>query len=347
MKIAANRVDTFAGKPDPAARAVLVFGADAGLVRERVDKLVRGVVEDLADPFRVCELTAAVLKDDPARLADEAAAIALTGGRRVVRVRDAGDSLTQLIGRFLDNPIGDALIVVEAGALEARSSLKKLFEGADNAASLACYAAEGAELQRFVVETLRQHGLMIADDALEFLVAHLGGDRMVTRSELDKLALYLGAAAKTATFDDVTACVGDSAALALDDVILAAFDGAGETMMRALSRAGFEGINAVAILRAAQRHAQRLHLALGFMAQGQTPESAMRALRPPVFFRAESQFRAQLRTWSARQIATIMERLVETEARCKTTGAPAEALCGQALAEIGLIARNLARRSAA
>lgn len=347
MKVAANRADAFSSRPDPAACAVLLFGPDTGLVRERADRLARSVVADLSDPFRVTDLSAGTLKGDPARLADEAASLALTGGRRVVRVRDAGDGLADAFAHLLDNFVGEALVVVEAGELEARSRLRKLFEAANNGAAIACYVEAGAELQRFIQDTLRQRGLSASDDAMEFLLGHLGGDRMVTRSELDKLALYVGDAAKQVTLDDAIACVGDSAALVLDDIAFGAFEGDGEGLVRALGRAAFEGVNGVAILRAAQRHAQRLHLALGLIAGGRTPEAAVKALRPPVFFKIESRFRAQLRLWSPRQIAGAMERLVEAEARCKTTGMPADAVCGQVLAEIALIARTLARRGAA
>lgn len=90
MKI--QRGDSFAAKPDPKIRAVLIYGPDAGLVRERLNIMTKAVAGAVDDPFRVIEFTADVLSDDPARLPDEAAAMALTGGRRVVRIRDAGDS---------------------------------------------------------------------------------------------------------------------------------------------------------------------------------------------------------------------------------------------------------------
>ncbi|MBM3597367.1 MAG: DNA polymerase III subunit delta [Alphaproteobacteria bacterium] len=347
MKVATNRAEAFAGRPDPAARAILVYGPDAGMVRERAERLARSVTDDISDPFRVAELSGAALKDKPARLADEAAAMSLTGGRRVVRVRDATDGLAELFGRFLEHPLGDALIVVEAAALEARSSLRKVFESADNAAALACYVESGAELKRFVVDALRELGRAATDDALEFLVSHLGSDRLVTRRELDKLILYVGADTRQVTLDHVMACIGDIAALAMDDMAFAAFDGNHENLIRALGRAGAEGISPVALLRAAQRHAQRLHLAAGLVAGGATPDIAMKSLRPPVFFRLLGQFRKQLQLWSPSQLAAQMERLVEAELRCKSTGLPADAVCGQALAEIALTARALARRSGA
>jgi len=77
MKLPASRVAAFLHQPDPAIRAVLLYGPDAGLIRERADTLARGVCPDLHDPFRVADLSAAALAADPARLADEAAQMSL------------------------------------------------------------------------------------------------------------------------------------------------------------------------------------------------------------------------------------------------------------------------------
>src|SRR6516165_6273863 len=114
MRLAPSRIAAFLQRPDPEIRAVLLYGPDEGLVRERAAAVARSVCPDLKDPFRVAELTAAVLAADPARLADEAAQLSLTGGRRVVRVRGAGDGLAKLFGEFLKTALDDALIVVEA-----------------------------------------------------------------------------------------------------------------------------------------------------------------------------------------------------------------------------------------
>src|SRR5712691_8070383 len=117
MKLAGGRVEAFLRRPDPDIRAVLLYGPDAGLVRERAEAVARTVCPDLRDPFRVADLAASVLAADPARLADEAAQISLTGGRRVIRVREAGDALAPLFARFLADAVGDTLVVAEAGDL--------------------------------------------------------------------------------------------------------------------------------------------------------------------------------------------------------------------------------------
>lgn len=333
MKLTGARIGAFLRKPDPAVRAVLVYGPDHGLVRERVEVLMRHVVPDLSDPFRVAELTGSALKDDPARLADETAALSLTGGERVVRVREAGDSLSAVFKTWLAAPSGTAPVVVEAGELSARSSLRKLFESADNAAALPCYPDEGRDLETVIHETLRPHGLTVEADALTYLIDHLGSDRAVTRGELEKLALYKGGPGKV-TLVDATACVGDNAGLSIDDVVSAAAGGDTAGLEKALQRAYAEGTGPVPLLRAMQRHLHRLQIVAAAMAAGRPVEAAISGFRPPLHFRVADQMRAQARRWPLERIASALEILTEAEIDCKSTGMPAEIIGGRALLRI-------------
>src|SRR4051812_43843385 len=131
MKIDARRADGFIAKPDPAVRAILLYGPDTGLVRERMVALTKAIAGSNDDPFRTAEFSADILRGDPAKLGDEAAALALTGGRRVVRFRDAGDSVAQVFGDWLESPLGDGLVIVTAGELTPRAKIRVVFEDSD------------------------------------------------------------------------------------------------------------------------------------------------------------------------------------------------------------------------
>ncbi|HJO72633.1 MAG TPA: DNA polymerase III subunit delta [Rhodospirillales bacterium] len=333
MKITARRVGGFLRGPDPQVRCVLIYGPDQGLARERADILTRGVVEDVRDPFLVVELSGASLRGDPVRLADEAAALAFTGGRRVVRVRDATDGLGSVFKGLLADTRDGALVIVEAGELGSRSSLRRLFEGADNAAAIPCYPDDARGLAGVIVETLEHHGLSAPADVIAYLADNLGADRMMTRNELEKVALYKGEPGSL-TLGDVMACVGDGAATSLDAVALATASGDGPDLDHAMRRAFMEGISPVAVLRVVARHFLRLHLASGLMVQGRSMDQAMAALKPRVIFSVAERFRSQLRRWPAERLGRALEILTEAELECKSTGRPPEVICGRALIRI-------------
>ncbi len=355
MKITASRIDRFLLNPGPDIAGVLLFGPDQGLVRERAVALTQTVVDDLGDPFLVVELTGAAIKADPAILGDEARQFSMTGGRKVIRVMEAADGIAQAFSEFLDGPKCESFVVVEAGNLGPQSTLRKLFQKAGNAASIGCYEDDARGLIGVINETLGRHGLTATPDALAFLSANLGGNRLVTRGELEKLALYAGGAetgprdkgggdkrtgAKVAvSLEDAIACIGDSAAMSLDFVAYAMASGKARTLDRALQRALMEGTSPVGILRAAGRHLQRLHLTLGMVEKGMPAKKAVDALKPQVIFKFKDEFLAQVRRWTGNRLSQAMEIVTEAEIDCKTTGFPDVSGCHRALIRIAQAAR--------
>ncbi len=342
MKLAARQAERFVQEPDPSVRAVLLYGPDAGLRRERSAALLAKIVADPADPFAVSELTAAQLSDDPARLADEAAALVFGGGRRFVRVRDAGDKVTAVVKDFLADSPGEAFVVIEADDLPARSSLRKLFEADKHAAALACYHDDSRSLDVVVRGFFADAGVGISREAVGFLATQLGGDRQMTRRELEKVLLFKGTGSGEITLEDAETCVGDSALLSLDDVALATGAGNLAGLERALTRSFNEGNSPISLLRAVARHFQRVHAVSG--AAGSV-EEAMKRLRPPVFWKTATAFKAQAEAWRPEHVVRAMDKLLEAEAACKRTGAPAETLASRALLEIAANAPGRRRRS--
>jgi len=341
VKLAGQRIGPFLRDPG-AMRGVLLFGPDEGLVRERGEGLLRLIAGAVDDPFRVSELAREAVAQDPALLADAMSALAMTGGRRAVRLREATDALAEAALAALAAP-GEAFLVVEAGDLPKRSELRRLFEGAEDAAAIGCYPDTGAALERVIGEELRAQGVTAEPPALSYLADRLGADRQLTRREIEKLALYAGAGGRV-TLADAAASVGDYAGLSLEDALFAASAGEIAETDRALGLALAEGANPVAVLRAALRHWQRIALAAAAVAGGAGRAEAARGARPPLFYQHQPAFERALGLWDEAACATALERLREAELACKRTGAPDELLARQALLGLaGLAARRGAR----
>ena len=236
--------------------------------------------------------------------------------------------------------MGDALVVAEASDLPARSALRKLFEDAKIAAAIACYVEEGDQLEGFIARTLSAARVKIEQDALEMLAARLGGDRIMTRNEVEKLALYVGAGG-TATVVDVEASVGDAADLSLQDVAFATGSGDMDRLLQSLDRAYAAGESPIRILRAASEHFRRLHVTAARIAKGMALPQAAGMLKPKVFWKQTNEFQAQAKRWPEPWLAAALDRLAQAEIDCKTTGYPDRAICARVLMEVG---RAAARR---
>ncbi len=334
MKLVAARIPSFLRDPGD-CRVVLLFGEDAGMIRDRAEILVRAVAGSLDDPFLVTDLPREEIK----HLTNEAAGLSLMGGRRVVRVRDVTDAATEPVQAMLKTKAG-ALVVLEGPAIASRSKLRTALEAAPDCAAIGCYPEEGRVLEETIRETLRANGAGIEPDALTWLTRQLGADRASTRSELEKLALYVGRGNRV-DIDAAMTCVGDLAGLSLDDAVYAATTGDVATADRALEAAVAEGAAPVQVLRVTLGHLQKLHRArLAMEEQGLTAGDAVKGVRPPVFYQKVGAFTRSLSLWPAATLMAAMAALAEAERGCKRTGWPDHALCRNAVL-------TLARRSAA
>jgi DNA polymerase III subunit delta len=314
-------------------RAVLLYGPDAGLIRERADTLARTVCADLKDPFRVADLSGAALAADPARLADETAQMSLIGGRRVIRLHDVPDRLAGLFAGFLDTAPGDGFIVVEAGDLPGSSALRRVFDTSPRAAAIGCYPDTPRDRAAVIRDTLRAHRITASGEATQYLIEHLGSDRLLTRAELEKLALYAGEGSHV-ELDDVRLSIGDSAALATDDAVMAAAEGDAAKVDRVLDRVFQEGESPVSVVRAMLRHLHRLDVLAARLASGATIAEVMRTARPPIFYRQEDNLKRQLVLWNEAGLRAQLDRIAQAELQMKLTGLPAETVCREVMLAI-------------
>lgn len=333
MKVQAGRADAFLARIDPALKVLLFFGPDTGLVRERADKVVAALAGSPPDPFGYAELTMGDLSVSPSRLSDEMRTVGFGSARRVVFLRDATDAVGATVSDVLSDTVSEGLLILTAGELTARSALRKAVEGSQLGAAIGCYGDSRAGLDAVIRSAFDEGGVSATPDALAHLQANLGGDRRMTRSELEKLALFVGKGG-TVGLAEAQELVGDSAQRELSDIVLAAGDGAHYAMDRALQRAYREGASAIGILRAASGHFQRLLAARAAVDGGDSVDEAVGRLRPPVFWKEKDAFCAQVSRWGRRPLGIVLTRLIETERMCKRSGMPQEALCNRVLLEI-------------
>ncbi|HTR87133.1 MAG TPA: DNA polymerase III subunit delta [Reyranella sp.] len=340
MKIEARQAEAFLKKPDPKIRAVVIYGNDDGLIAERAAQLAKTICPDLNDPFRVVDIAGEALKADPARLATEFGEMSLMGGRRVVRVRPAGEESVAALEALVEAPAGDALIIVEGGNLSPRSGLRTLAETEASLAALPCYMDSAEALEGLVESAARAQGLTVEPDALDWIVERLGGDRGQTRSEIEKLMLYKsGDDSPSITHADAVAVLGDTSAIGIDNVVAATFDGDLVALDRALDRVFAEGGNPVQLVRAVQRHTDQLHLVASHATTGNLESAMFKARGLPRGGPVRQRFERHLRTWPLPRLSAALREILMAELDCKSTGLPDEAIARRLCLRLGQVGR--------
>jgi len=338
--IAAKDVDRFIARPDPAQPIVLVYGPDAGLVRERVDALVRAAVDDPNDPFAFVRIESEELASNPGRLADEANTVPLFGGRRAVLLKvNSRHNIVPSLEAVLDPAPRDCRVIVEAGELRKTAPLRTLFEKAKTAAAVACYPDGERDLARIIDEEMREADLTLAPDARSALAALLGGDRLASRSEIRKLALY-AKDQKTIELADVMAVVANASALGLDRVVDATFAGETRDVEIEFGKARGEGSSPAAIVSAAIRQVANLHKMKLAVEAGDSIEFAMKRGAPPVHFSREKAVGAALRAWTPSRLLRAMAQLAEASLEARRNSALAEAIAQRTLLSLATGARR-------
>jgi DNA polymerase-3 subunit delta len=239
---------------------------------------------------------------------------------------------------LLQGPALAGALIVEAGNLKGDDALKQLFEKTEGAAAIACYPDEARDLSALADEVLSAAGLRIGLPAREALLARLGADRALSRAELDKLVLYVGASGEV-TPDDIEAIVGDASEQTLDRAVTAAASGDGARAVRECDRAIASGESAQTIILATQRYFFRLHRTRAQLDQGRSLDDALRSIRPPLHFKAKDQMSAQLRGWSADRLVRALSGIARAAKTARLTSTLEESLAERLLMDLAKLAR--------
>ncbi len=339
-------VERFLARPPPEVAVCLIHGRDRGGVKERADALAAKVTASPDDPFDVARLTETDLDGDPARLIDELSALSLMGGRRLVRLKLSGDKAgpekvaAEAVKAHLEGSLNpDAFFLIEAGALERASSLRKVCEAAKAAATLPIYEDEVGDVARFVREALAADRVGLSQEAMDIFVARLPKERGVMRQEIERLILYLGpGSGLQAKPADLVDHLGVEPETSLFDAAADAFGARARESQTGLRRARAEGEGGVAVVRALSGHLMRLRRALTLTLTGMAPPEAAKAVG--VFWKQEREFLRQMRSWRLADLDSLQVEILEADRACKSTGSPDDLIAERLALSIAARARR-------
>lgn len=271
------------------------------------------------------DLTGAELRADPARLADEAAAISMFGDRRWILVEQAGDEIVPAVEALLEAPAAGNPVAVVAGALRPSSKLLKLTLAAPDALACASYAPEAGQADRLVLDLARGHGLVVRSDVARRIGEASGGNRAVIEQELAKFAAFLDASPETPMpldHETVDALGADADEGDLARLVDSAVGGDAAALEAELTRLRSQGVEGITLTRAVLRRLMLLARLRAEVEQGGSPADVMASSGKSLFWKDKVGVERQLGRWRSPLLAKAATRLIEAERQVMAQGGP-------------------------
>jgi len=269
------------------------------------------------------DLAAGDLKTDPARLADEAAAISMFGGARWIQIEPAGDEAVAAVEALIEAPAAGNPVVLVAGALRPASKLLKLALAAPAALAFASYVPDAREAERLTLDMARGHGLILRNDVARRIAESCGGNRALIAQELAKFALYADAgpaAPKPIDHDLIDALGAATDEGDLSRLVEAAAGGDAAALEAELARLRGDGLEGITLIRAMLRRMALLARLRAEIEQGSSPAAVMASSGKSLFFKEKESIERQIRRWRGDLIAKAMTRLADAERQIKAAG---------------------------
>jgi DNA polymerase-3 subunit delta len=337
MKAAKASIGRAVDQPNPDVRFYLFHGQDEGQCRALGERL-----REALGATKV-QLGSGAVKSDPASLVDEAGAMSLFGGKRLVWIEPATKDIEDGVVALLEAPAIESPVVAIAGSLAKTSALLKLAEASPLALTFAAYPPEGQEAVRMVMDLGRRYGLKVSPPIAQQLADAASNDQAIVAQELAKLALYADASPQSPRELDHEAVEAVGADMAEGDfqrLADFALGGAMEELAEELARLPAAGSEAIPVIRSLQRRLLMLAPARARMERGERLQDVMTSLGRSLFWKDKPIVERMLAKWRAEDLATVAERAGRLERELMFTPVPDREALGEELLAIARKARS-------
>lgn len=338
MKAKPYQVNALVSQIKKGFKGALVFGPDFGVVQEVADKIASFIITDLSDEFCLIKITPQKIKEIPSILLDEGNAVSLMGGRKLIWLKEADNTVLEAVEQYFSYIQSDSFLLVTAGNLNKNAGIRNLFETNKELLGIACYTDEAKDVAAFIQDVLERQHIQVSGAALSLLTERLSENRLMTRRELEKLINYLGDK-KIVEVSDVTTIITDTQNSSTDLFCCAVATGDRRTADKEYHLMLENGENPVSIIRILFNYFNKLLDANEAFRTGGA-EAALKKIMKPAQFRLETSFRKQIQIWKKQFLLKVLELLIEAEKQTKSTGLPAELILDRVILQISGVAKK-------
>ena len=339
MKIQNYKIDQFCTNLMPEIPAILIYGQDYGLISERSNSIINSFFQNTNNnnlPYNIIDFECNNIISKPEILKTEAQSISLLNNKKIIRIKDANDSLDNVMEEYLLTPPHSCLLLLLSENLSPRSKIRKFFELHKYAVIIPCYSDEKKNILTIIETMLKKEKIDIDSNGKQLLANYLGIDRLVTKMEIEKAIIYAGKD-KILTHEDISSFLSDQTAISIDELYDLSLLGDIKNAYRVLNRIQNEGITAIQILRSFIRQLQYLYSIKNNISINKNINHVIDNFKPPIYFKRKNNFKSHAEKWSCTKIQKALKILESAEISCKQPKSNQDIIAKHTILSIGLI----------
>lgn len=256
--------------------------------------------------------------NDPSLLHNQGDLFSPVSADKMIIIQDATDKSAKIIESHIESPNSGIFIVIPAIVGSSIRKLKALHEKEPNAGFATCYLSQGREKQQFLSELCQENNLKLDREAQAFSIQQMEDNLDALLNAFYKLRLYIDQPGQEVTLKELEPCLSDFREASVAPLVTHLGDRSLSKTLRAYHEAKSLGAEEIQLIRGLNYHFSKLMSLRAKVSSGMAPQQAMQAMRPPIFFKQQDEFKRHIARWSEKEITKVMDCLNTIELKIKT-----------------------------
>ena len=291
-------------------RFFLFYGPNYGKVIDCVN-LTKSVKNVNQDYEVINHFSDEIKKEDLRRIFVESATPNIFGSKTFLCFHLNSEKISKEIISIISKETNkDLTVVLKCHQLGPRSPLRSFFEKNNYSISVACYEESEGEKKTYINNVMQNEGLKVSESLINLLTDNLSNQRLEIKSELEKIIILHKSEPERKFMQNPFTFISDS--LNNDDTrfIISIASKEKKGFVKNFNKFTDYGSDNVRLITYLLEHFFRLLVIKIKVCEGIEVGSAIKQLRPPVFFKNLPEFKQQLKMFSISELKFVIKKLL-------------------------------------
>ena len=295
-------------------KAVLLYGEDDSSVLNKYNIILNNFINKKYEPNDISQEN---IKNNPTYLSENffATSMFLTNTIYTLRLIDKENEFTKYIETLFETEEVknvDNFLLITAGNLDTKSSLRKYAEKSKYIACIGCYEESNPEL--FISNKLKEYGFVFNNSMVSYILQNVGTNTLMIQNEIEKLSLYkIGN--KTLTTEDLQDCIKDISNNKLDDFCNNFCSMYIQETIKIAKKLMNNGIDVITLTRVLIKYFLQLQKIKEYLKNGETIDNVFKYEK--IFWKQQNIIKNHLSKWNINNINKMLYGLLDLEKKIK------------------------------